>query len=93
MSQSSWLIAGIFPGIECHKVRGPEGPEDREQQRRIFGRLSQRFGLLDQRACLLRSRLGFRGTIAFDMHEWGDQRDLKLICSRRSAAVPGRAAT
>ena len=45
--------------IECHKVRDPEGVEDREQQQRVFGRLSERFGLLDQRACLLRSRLGF----------------------------------
>jgi len=57
--------------IECHMVRYPEGVEDREQQQRIFGGLSQRFGLLDQRACLLRSRPGFRGGIAFDMDEWG----------------------
>jgi hypothetical protein len=53
--------------IECHIVRCPERVEDREQQQRIFGRLSEHFRLLDQRACLLRSRLGFRGGIAFDM--------------------------
>jgi adenylate cyclase len=35
----------------------------------VFGRLSQRFGLLDQQTCLLRSGLGFRGGRAFDMHE------------------------
>jgi len=33
--------------IESHKVRDPEGVEDRKQQQRVFGRLSQRFGLLD----------------------------------------------
>ncbi len=78
--------------IECHMVRGPEGVEDREQQQRIFGRLSQRFGLLDQRACLLRSRLGFGGGIAFDMHEWGDERDLKLdlLATQRRRAGQGR---
>ena len=53
--------------VEGHKVRDPEAIEDREQQQRIFGRLSQRFGLLDQQTCLLHSRLGFRRGIAFDM--------------------------
>jgi hypothetical protein len=38
--------------IECHKVRCPEGVEDREQQQRLFGRLSQGFSLFDhQTAC------------------------------------------
>ena len=64
--------------VEGHKVRYPEGVEDREQQQRVFGRLSQRFSLLDQQTCLLRSRLGFDRGIAFDMDEWGDKRDLKL---------------
>ena len=74
--------------IEGHKVRYPEGVEDREQQQGIFGRLAQRFSLLDQQTCLLRSRPGFGGGIAFDMHEWGDQRDLKLdllVTQRRRA--------
>ena len=28
--------------VECHKVRDPETVEDREQQQRVFGRLSER---------------------------------------------------
>jgi hypothetical protein len=62
--------------IECHKVRGPERGEDGEQQQRVLGRLSQRFGLLDQQTCLLRSRLGFGSGITFHMDEWGYERDL-----------------
>ena len=78
--------------IERHEVRAKESPEDREQQQRIFGRLSQRFGLLDQQTCLLGSRLGFGGGIAFDMHEWGDERDLKLdlLATQRRRAGQGR---
>ena len=78
--------------IECHLVRYPEGVEDREQQQGIFGRLAQRFSLLDQQTCLLRSRPGFGGGIAFDMHEWGDQRDLKLdlLATQRRRAGQGR---
>ena len=64
--------------VERDKVRDPEAVEDREQQQRIFGRLSERFSLFDQQTCPLRSRLGFRRGIAFDMHEWGYERDLKL---------------
>src|ERR1700732_3587529 len=64
--------------IECHKVRCPEGVEDRQQQQRIFGRLSERLRSLDQQTCLLRSRLGFGGGIALDMDEWGYEPDLKL---------------
>jgi hypothetical protein len=64
--------------IERHEVRDKEGVEDPKQQQRIFRRLSQRFRLLDQQACPLRSRPGFGGVIAFDMHECGDERDLKL---------------
>src|SRR5580698_11008673 len=64
--------------IEGHKVRYPEGVKNGEQQQRVFRRLSQRFSLLDQQTRLLRSRLGFGSGIAFDMDEWGDERDLKL---------------
>ena len=53
--------------VERYKVRDPEAVEDREQQQRIFGRLSERFGLFDQQTCPLRSRLGFRRSISFDM--------------------------
>jgi hypothetical protein len=49
--------------LECQKAREPEGVEDREQQQRIFERLSQRFRLLDQHTCLLCSRLGFGGML------------------------------
>ena len=40
--------------IERHEVRDPEAIEDREQQQRVFGRLSERFSLLDQQTRLLR---------------------------------------
>ena len=59
-------------------VRDPEAVEDREQQQRVFGWLSERFSLFDQQTCPLRSRLGFRRSIPFDMIERGYERDLKL---------------
>ena len=49
--------------VECHKVRDPNAVEDREQQQRVFGRLSERFGLFDQQTCLLYGRFGFRRSI------------------------------
>src|SRR5229473_2808229 len=64
--------------IEDRKVRDPDGVEDREQQQRVFGRLSQDYSLFDHQTGLLRSRLGFGGGVAFDMDEWGDEGDLKL---------------
>ena len=53
--------------IERHKVRDPEAVEDRKQQQRVFGRLSERFSLFDQQTCPLHCRLGFRCSISFDM--------------------------
>ena len=50
--------------VERHVVRDPEAVKDREQQQRVFGRLSKRFSLFDQQTGLLRSRLGFRRSIA-----------------------------
>src|ERR1700745_1487081 len=64
--------------VEGHKIRYPEGVKNREQQQRVSGRLSERFGLLDKQTSLLCCRLGFRGGIAFDMDDWGYERDLKL---------------
>ena len=64
--------------IECNVVRDPEAVEDREQQQRVFGRFSKRFGLFDQQTCPLNSRLGFRRGISFDVNERGYERDLKL---------------
>ena len=55
--------------VECDKVRDPDAVEDREQQQRVFERLSERFSLFDQQTCPLRSRLGFRRSITFDMDE------------------------
>ena len=57
--------------VKGHMVRNPEAVKDREQQQRVFGRLSERFSLFDQQTCPLHSRLGFRRGIPFDMHEWG----------------------
>ena len=53
--------------VERHEVRDPEAVEDREQQQRVFGRLPECFSLFDQQTRLLRSRLGFRRSIPFDM--------------------------
>ena len=44
--------------IERHIVRDPEAVKDREQQQRVIGRLSDRFGLLDPKTRLLDGRLG-----------------------------------
>ena len=71
--------------IERDIVRDPEAVEDREQQQRVFGRLSERFGLFDQQTCPLDSRLGFRRSIPFDMDEWRYERDLKLDLARDAA--------
>ena len=57
--------------VERDEVRDPKTVEDREQQQWIFGRFSQRLGLLDQQTCPHRSRFGFRRGISFDVHEWG----------------------
>ena len=46
--------------VECHVVRDPEAVEDREQQQRVFGRLSERFSLFDQQTCSLRPPPWFR---------------------------------
>src|SRR6201981_735171 len=77
--------------VEGHQIRYPEGVQNREQQQRVYGRLSERFGLLDQQTSLLCCRLGFRGGIAFDMDEWGDERDLKLdlLATPRGGAGQG----
>ena len=64
--------------IECHIACDPKAVEDRKQKQWVFGRLSERFSLFDQQTCMLRSRLGFRRGIPFDMNEWGYERDLKL---------------
>ena len=78
--------------VERHIVRDPEAVEDREQQQRVFGRLSERFSLFDQQTCLLRSRLGFRRGIAFDVHRAGYERDLKLdlLATQRGRGGQGR---
>src|SRR5215471_17824447 len=78
--------------VEGHKVRYPESVKDREQQQRVFERLSEGFSLFDQQAGMLRCRLGFGGGIAFDMDEWGDERDLKLdlLTTQRRGAGQGR---
>ena len=78
--------------VERHGVRDPEAVEDREQQQRVFGRLSERFSLLDQQTCPLHSRLGFRRGISFDMDEWGYERDLKLdlLATQRGRGGQGR---
>ena len=40
----------IDVAIERYIVRDPEAVEDREQQQRVFGRLSERFSLFDQQS-------------------------------------------
>ena len=43
--------------VEGNCVRAPKRVENREQQQRIFWRLSERFSLFDQQTCPLRCRL------------------------------------
>ena len=57
--------------VERHKVCHPETEEDREQQQRVFGRLSQRLSVFDQRRRSLHCGLGFRRGIALDLQEGG----------------------
>ena len=78
--------------VERHVVRQPKAVEDREQQQWVFERLSERFSLFDQQTCSLRSRLGFRRSVPFDMEEWGYERDLKLdlFATQRGSAGQGR---
>jgi hypothetical protein len=64
--------------IECHKVRYPEAVKDREQHQRVFGRLTQRFCSLDEQACQLDGRLGFRCGEAFGVHQSVCEGDLEL---------------
>jgi hypothetical protein len=47
--------------------------------------------LFDQEASPLRNRLGFGGGIAFDMEEWGYERDLKpdLLATQRRRGGQG----
>src|SRR5262252_3456973 len=65
-------------GVERYNVRGPRAVKNREQQQRIFGRLPERFGLLDQQTCPLDSSPGFRRRVAADMEEWGYECNLQL---------------
>ena len=46
--------------VERHVARDPEAVENREQQQRVFGTLSERFGMFDQQTCSFGSRLGLR---------------------------------
>jgi len=55
--------------IEGHVACDPEAVEDREQQQRVFGRLSDGFSLFDQQTRTLCGRLGFRRGIPLDVHE------------------------
>ena len=78
--------------VERYKVRDPEAVEDREQQQRVFGRLSERFSLFDQQTCPLRSRLGFRRAYPLNGMSGVMSATCSLICSRRSAGVAGNVA-
>ena len=78
--------------VEGEQVCHPEAVEDREQQQRIFGRLSECFSLFDQQTCPLRGHLSFRRSIPFDMDEWGYQVDLEfdLLAAKRGSGGQGR---
>src|SRR5262249_46959830 len=77
--------------VERHIVRDPEAVENREQQQRVFGGLSERFGLFDQQMRPLHCGLGLRRGIPFDMDERGYERDLKLdLATQRGRGGQGR---
>jgi hypothetical protein len=62
--------------IEIYEIDDPLAKESREEQRRVIGRFSEPFGLLDQRSHLSYGSLGFERAISFDMHERVQERDL-----------------
>jgi hypothetical protein len=64
--------------VERNEVRGKEGIEDREQQKWIFRRLSECFGLFDQQTRPLGSRFGFRCSPTSYMDKRYYECDLKL---------------
>ena len=62
--------------VEVYEIDDPLAKESREQQRRIIGRFSEPFRLLDQRPHLSYGSFRFRRAISFDMHERVQQRDV-----------------
>ena len=78
---------------ERHEVRHPErrrGPKTAAMGPRVARRA--RFRLFNQQACPLRRRLGFRRSIALDVHErqFASAGPEALSAQRRSAGVPGK---
>jgi hypothetical protein len=55
--------------IERHNVGCPKPVEDGKQEQWVFGRISQRFCLLDKQPCPLHGLLWFRRRIAFDVEQ------------------------
>ena len=94
LGESQELCGKLATGVavERHKVRDPEAVEDREQQQRIFERLSELLRSLDQRACPLDGRFDFRRGIPIDVDERSYERDLKLdlLTTQRRRAGQGR---
>ena len=78
--------------IEAYEIDDPLAKESREQQRRVIGRFSEPFRLLDQRPHLSHGRLGFGRAISFDMHERVQERDLQndLLAPQVGRAGQGR---
>ena len=64
--------------VECYEVSDPEAVKNGEQQQGVFGRLAERFRLLDQQTCPLNRSPGFRRRIAADVEEGGYECNLKL---------------
>src|SRR6476646_6921355 len=63
--------------VERYKMGDCDAVYDRKQQQWIFGLFPERLSLLDQLSCPLSGRFCFRRSIAFDMHEGSNERDLK----------------
>src|SRR5215472_4403375 len=78
--------------VRCNVIRHPDTVEHGEQQQRIFGRLSERFSLLDQQTCSLHGCLGFLSAIALDREEWGYECNLELdlFATQRGRGGQGR---
>src|SRR5215469_14214046 len=78
--------------IKCRNIRDPEAVEDRKQQQRVFGRLSERLSSLDEQACLIERRFRVRGRMALGMHERIRKPDLKLnlLAAQRWRSGQGR---
>ena len=80
LSESQELPGNLADHVAIKReyVSNPQAVEDREQQQRVFGRLTERLSLLDQQPRPFLRRFGFKRSISFYMDEGCYECDLKF---------------